>query len=39
VGDGQVLTAGLFGRDLVVCPLGDGQELTQARRPGDGLPF
>jgi hypothetical protein len=30
VDDGQVLTANLLGRDLLVCPLGDGQELPQA---------
>ena len=37
--DGQVLTADLLGRDLLICPLGDGQQLAQALGPGDGLPY
>lgn len=31
---GQVVTADLLGRDLLVCPFGDGEELPQALGPG-----
>jgi hypothetical protein len=32
--DGQVLTTDLLSCDLLVCPLGDGQQLAQALGPG-----
>jgi hypothetical protein len=38
VDDGQVVTADLFGRDLFVCSVSNGQGGSQTLGPGDGLP-